>query len=86
MNPEDKPKGNPFAKRFSRERVQETIMFGIFRSMTFFVLFCAGFLFWDILSKGSSKIFEGDGLINWEFLTEDPQTLQIIGEEIRKSN
>ena len=80
MNPEDKPKGNPFAKRFSRERVQETIMFGIFRSMTFFVLFCAGFLFWDILSKGSSKIFEGDGLINWEFLTEDPQTLHVIGE------
>lgn len=53
-------------------------MFWILRSMTFFVLFCASFLFWDILSKGSSKIFEGEGLINWEFLTEDPQTLHVI--------
>jgi len=55
-------------------------MFGLLRGMTFFVLFCAAFLFWDIISKGSSKLFEGDGLINWEFLTEHPQTLHVIGE------
>ena len=55
-------------------------MFVLLRGMTFFVLFCAAFLFWDIISKGSSKVFEGDGLINWEFLTEHPQTLHVIGE------
>ncbi|MBT3540238.1 MAG: hypothetical protein HN489_03795, partial [Opitutae bacterium] len=37
-------------------------------------------MFWDILSKGANKIFEGDGLINWEFLTEHPQTLHVIDE------
>ncbi len=55
-------------------------MFGFLRGMTFFVLFCAAFLFWDILSKGASKVFEGDGMLNWEFLTEHPQTLHVIGE------
>jgi phosphate transport system permease protein len=78
MKPNDQDKKKPFVRRFSRERIQETIMFGLLRSMTFFVLFCTAFLFWDILSKGSTKIFEGDGLINWEFLTEDPQTLHVI--------
>lgn len=55
-------------------------MFGFLRGMTYFVLFCTAFLFWDILSKGANKIFEGDGLVNWEFLTEHPQTLHVIGE------
>ena len=71
---------NPFSPKLSREKVQENLMFGLFRGMTYFVLFCAAFLFWDILSKGANKIFEGDGLINWEFLTEHPQTLHVIDE------
>ena len=79
MSPEKEPR-HPFATRFTAERAQESLMFGLLRGMTFFVLFCAAFLFWDIISKGSSKVFEGDGLINWEFLTEHPQTLHVIGE------
>ena len=31
--------------------------------------------------KRAGKIFEGDGLINWEFLTAHPQTLHVIGNE-----
>lgn len=71
---------NPFSRKVSRERVQESLMFGFLRGMTFFVIFCAAFLFWDILSKGAGKVFEGDGLLNWEFLTAHPQTLHVIGE------
>ena len=79
MSAQKEPK-HPFTPRLSRERIQETFVFGLLRGMTFFVLFCAAFLFWDILSKGAGKVFEGEGLINWEFLTEHPQTLHVIGE------
>ena len=79
MSPEKEPR-HPFATRLTAERAQEFVMFGLLRGMTFFVLFCAAFLFWDIISKGSSKVFEGDGLISWEFLTEHPQTLHVIDE------
>ena len=51
---------NPFSRKVSSERVQESLMFGFLRGMTFFVIFCAAFLFWDILSKGAGKVFEGD--------------------------
>ena len=77
---------NPFSRKVSTERIQESFMFGFLRGMTFFVLFCAAFLFWDIISKGAGKIFEGDGLINWEFLTAHPQTLHVIGNEEMKQN
>ena len=54
-------------------------MFGFLRGMTF-LLFFVQLFFWDILSKGAGKVFEGDGLLNWEFLTAHPQTLHVIGE------
>jgi hypothetical protein len=41
------------------------------------LLFCFG----TLSPKGHPKVFEGDGLINWEFLTAHPQTLHVIGEE-----
>lgn len=67
-----------FMPRFTKAKGQEKFAFYILRTLTYFVLFCAGYLFWDIVSKGSSKVFEGDGLLNWEFLTEDPQTLHVV--------
>ena len=69
---------NPFKSSFSREKMVEKIAFSVMRSATYFVLFCAAYLFWDIISKGSKKIFEGEGLVNWEFLTQKPQTLHVI--------
>ena len=78
MSSQQKEAENSFKMVLTKERVCEIIAFSIMRSMTYFVLFCAGFLFWDIISKGSKKIFEGEGLINWEFLTEHPQTLHVI--------
>ena len=68
---------NPFQSSFSKEKMVEKIAFSVMRSATYFVLFCAAYLFWDIFSKGSNKLFEGDG-INWEFLTQKPQTLHVI--------
>jgi len=78
MSSEQKESENSFKTVLTKERIWEKIAFSVMRSMTYFVLFCAGFLFWDIISKGSKKIFEGEGLINWEFLTEHPQTLHVI--------
>ncbi len=72
---------NPFRTRLSREKFTESLVFGLLRAVTFFVLFCAAFLFWDIFSKGAGKVFEGEGILNWEFLTEDPQTLHVLEEE-----
>ena len=43
MNPEDKPKGNPFAKRFSRERVQGNHLRNFSETHDFLHPFCA----WD---------------------------------------
>lgn len=71
----------PFSPRESKEKFRERIAFSIMRAMTYFVLFCVGYLFWDIASKGSRKIFEGKGIINWEFFSEEPQTLHIITDE-----
>ena len=78
MSSEQKESENSFKTVLTKERIWEKIAFSVMRSMTYFVLFCAGFLFWDIISKGSKKVFEGDGLINWEFITEHPQTLHVI--------
>lgn len=85
----NKPIKHPFSRIFSLKYLQETFIFGLLRGLTYFVLFCAAFLFWDIISKGNSKVFEGPGLINKEFLTEHPQTLHVIGqgpEEIKVSS
>ena len=77
---EESSKENPFRTRVSKQKITENLMFGLLRGITFFVLFCAAYLFWDIFSKGAGKVFEGDKLINWTFLTEDPQTLHVIDE------
>ena len=80
MSEQKKSSNHPFSPKVSREKIQESAMFGLLRVMTFFVLFCAAFLFWDIFSKGAGKVFEGEGLLNWEFLSAHPQTLHVIGE------
>ena len=72
---------NPFKTRLSREKFTENLVFGLLRGVTFFVLFCAAYLFWDIFSKGAGKVFEGEGILNWEFLTDDPQTLHVLNED-----
>ena len=80
MSTRKKVLSNSFKTVLTKESVWERIAFSIMRFMTYFVLFCAGFLFWDIISKGSKKVFEGEGLINWEFLTDHPQTLHVIDQ------
>ena len=47
---------NPFKARLSREKLTENLVFGLLRGVTFFVLFCAAYLFWDIFSKGAGKV------------------------------
>ena len=67
----------------------EKTIFCITRVLTYFILFCACFIFWDIISKGSRKVFHKEGFINWEFFTESPQTLHVIehdGETLELSS
>ena len=89
MNDDVSNKSHSFASRFNKAKGREKIAFFLLRSVTYLVLFCAGYLFWDIISKGSNKVFEGEGLINWEFLTDDPQTLHVVkinGNELKLSS
>ena len=64
MNPNQ---DNPFKARLSREKFTENLVFGLLRGVTFFVLFCAAYLFWDIFSKGADgQENTADDVGNWK--------------------
>ena len=75
------------AQGYRSKRLQK-IWCLVVRGITFFVLFCALFIL-GYFFKRVGKVFEGDKLINWTFLTEDPQTLHVIdvnGTELKLSS
>lgn len=62
-----------FAKRL------ELAVLWLLRLSTYFVLFCAAFIFYDIGSKGGSVVFQKTApFINVPFLTEAPETLNVF--------
>jgi len=57
----------------------ERAVFWLLRLATYFVLFCAAFIFWDIGTKGGAVIFKPTApFINLPFLTEAPETLNVF--------
>jgi phosphate transport system permease protein len=57
----------------------ETAIFWLFRLATYFVLFCAAFIFIDIGWKGGRTVFQKQApFINVPFLTESPETLNVF--------
>ena len=75
---DQRSQSNRFSSGNNRMVILEKTIFGITRILTYVILFCACFIFWDIISKGSRKLFTDDGFINWSFLSESPQTLHVI--------
>jgi len=52
--------------------------------MTYFVLFCATYLFLDIIVKGAGTVFDTSfPFVNVEFLTGTPETLHVFEWEGR---
>ncbi len=78
MNSSSKQKDHPFAKRPTAAKMRERIVFLLLGIGTYFVIACAAYIFGDIFIKGGKKVFEGDGLLNLEFLTDYPQTLHVV--------
>lgn len=62
-----------FAKRL------ELAVLWLLRLSTYFVLFCAAFIFYDIGSKGGAVVFQKTApFVNVPFLTEAPETLNVF--------
>jgi phosphate transport system permease protein len=73
-----------FAKPTVAKRAEKGI-FWLLRLGTYFVLFCAAFIFVDIGWKGGSVIFKAaPPFINIPFLTQSPETLNVFEWEGKK--
>ena len=67
-----------FGRPTPAKRAEQGI-FWVLRLATYFVLFCAAFIFWDIGTKGGAVIFKTSApFINVPFLTEAPETLAVL--------
>ena len=75
-----------FARPTGAKRVEKAT-FWLLRLGTYFVLFCAAFIFIDIGWKGGSVVFKAaPPFINVSFLTQSPETLNVFewkGEKVR---
>jgi len=57
----------------------EGVVLWVLRLCTYFVLFCAAFIFYDIGSKGGAVVFQKTApFVNIPFLTEAPETLNVF--------
>ncbi|HEV3410422.1 MAG TPA: ABC transporter permease subunit, partial [Chthoniobacterales bacterium] len=68
-----------------RSRRLEGVAFWIFRLAAYFVIACASYIFLDIGIKGSRTLFTPHPpFINFDFLTDRPQTLYVFEYEGKK--
>lgn len=75
-----------FAKPTAAKRLEQAVSWAL-RLSTYFVLFCAAFVFLDIGWKGGSVIFRTSApFINVKFLTESPETLNVFELEGKKTS
>ncbi len=73
---------NPFARRITlRSRVEGFISISL-RLSTWFILICAATIFGTIIFKGAPVLFQAEApFINFEFLTQAPETLHVFEHE-----
>ncbi|MCH6257081.1 phosphate ABC transporter permease PstA [Puniceicoccaceae bacterium K14] len=73
-----------FAKP-SKAKRNEKVAFAFMGMGTYFIVFCASIIFLTIFYKGSQTVFQASfPFINFEFLTEAPQTLHVFEHEGEK--
>ena len=67
MNPAE----HPFSPKAGGARRIETIIFWVFRSAAYLILACGAAVFLDIVTKGSSTVFQTTApFVNTTFLTQ----------------
>ena len=70
---------HPFRATPSLSRTFESGIFWLLRSTAYVVLLCGGFVFGDIVIKGSATLFRPEfPFINTTFLTEAPESLYVF--------
>jgi phosphate transport system permease protein len=77
---------NPFRSRSSAQKTKDRIGAGIFAALTYLILACTLFIFFDIAKKGLPVLMpvfseEGGEVFNGEFLTRMPETLVDFTDE-----
>jgi len=70
---------HPFRAKPSLGRTFEAGVFWVLRSTAYIILLCGGFVFGDIVLKGSSTVFRTEfPFVNTTFLTEAPESLYVF--------
>lgn len=70
---------NPFEKKVTKAKLIENTWTWVFRLATYAIIFCATYLFGDILVKGSFTVFQKEfPFVNVDFFTKVPQTLHVF--------
>lgn len=70
---------NPFAHRPSRARAWENVARWILRLATYAIVICGAAVFFNIVAKGSSTVFQKQApFINTRFLFESPESLYVF--------
>jgi phosphate transport system permease protein len=73
---------NPFRATPSFSRTFESGVFWLLRSTAYIILLCGGFIFGDIVMKGSATVFRSEfPFVNTTFLTEAPESLYVFEHE-----
>ena len=73
------------SKSMKKRRRAEAAVFWLFRLGTYFVIFCATYIFLDIGIKGGRTVFTKTApFINLKFLSEPPQTLYVFDYQGKK--
>jgi len=68
-----------FRKRPTRASTWQTIFSWVFRLATYFILLCATYVFLDIGIRGGKEVLKWQPpFINFEFLTDSPETLHVF--------
>lgn len=83
-------KSDLFAPRRTRAKTTQSVVFWLFRLSAYFIIIAASFIFIKIAYEGSITLFQKEfPFVNWEFLSEKPQTLFVFeaeGEELQFSD
>ena len=73
---------NPFAHKSSGSQWVERLVFGLFRAGTYLILACALAVFATIFWKGGGTVFQKAApYVNWQFLSQSPETLYVFQHE-----
>lgn len=67
---------NPLLKKPSAVKRRDAAVSVLLRVVTYFILICAAYIFWDITKKGAPVVFKTSApFVNTSFFTKSPETL-----------